>query len=380
MEAKKKIIILGTAHPLRGGLAAYNERLAMQLQQEGYEVIIYTFTLQYPNFLFPGSSQYATDPAPANLQIKVRVNSINPFNWLKVGWEIKRENADILIVKFWLPFMGPCFGTIARLAKSNKLTRIVSILDNVIPHEHRPGDKAFTKYFIGAVDGFIAMSESVQADLKTFTQKKTCLFIPHPIYDNFGEQVEKSIARKALDINATERVILFFGFIRRYKGLDLLLEAMADERVAKLNIKLLIAGEFYEDRSYYDNLIDKYQLKNALLLHTDFIPNESVKNYFGAADLVVQPYRTATQSGISQMAYHFEKPMLVTNVGGLPEIVPHGKAGFVVSPESNAIAQAIVDFYVNSLEENLINGVKAEKKKYLWEHITNGIRKLAHVN
>ncbi|MEY4876712.1 MAG: hypothetical protein RL708_1861 [Bacteroidota bacterium] len=373
---KQKIIILGSAHPLRGGLAAFNERLAKQFQDEQNEVIVYTFSLQYPSFLFPGTSQYTDEVAPKDLNIKIKVNSINPFNWIKVGLEIANQKPDILIVKFWLPFMGPCFGTILRLVKRNKTTKIISILDNVIPHEHRIGDKQFTQYFLKPIDGFIAMSASVKKDLHSFLPQAKCDFIPHPIYDNFGEIISKQAARAKLNIADDEKVILFFGFIRKYKGLDWILEAMKNEDIKKQNIKLLVAGEFYEDRKYYDEIIERNQLQNQLYLHTDFIPNDEVKNYFCAADCVVQPYKTATQSGISQMAYHFNKPMIVTNVGGLPEIVPHEKVGYVVEQNTDAIANAILKFYQLHKENEMVENVKLEKKKYGWNTITNSIYNL----
>lgn len=371
----KKIVILGSAHPLRGGLSAFNERLAYQLQAEGHEVQLYTFSLQYPAFLFPGTSQYSNEPAPENLTIKVKVNSINPFNWIKIGRELRKLRPDILIVKFWLPFMGPCFGTILRILKRNKHTRVISILDNVIPHEKRPGDLPFTQYFLKAVDACIAMSRSVQADLKTLQATLPCDFIPHPLYDHFGAVESNTVARQKLGIASEDKVVLFFGFIRKYKGLDILLEAMNDERIKTAGIKLLVAGEFYEEATFYTDLIHKYGIASSCIMHTDFIPNSEVANYFNAADVVVQPYRTATQSGISQMAYHFEKPMIVTNVGGLPEIVPNGKVGFVTEVSAAAIAEAILQFFSPSTAEKLVEGVKEEKKKYEWHQMSAAIFK-----
>ncbi len=369
----KKIVILGSAHPLRGGLSAFNERLAYQLQAEGHDVQIYTFSLQYPNFLFPGTTQYSDEPAPANLKIEIKANSINPLNWIKVGRELKKLRPDLLVVKFWLPFMGPCFGTILRILKRNKHTRVVSVLDNVIPHENRIGDRPFTQYFLKTVDACIAMSRSVQADLKSLQPSIPCAFIPHPLYDHFGAVESNSRARASLKIGENEKVILFFGFIRKYKGLDILLEAMADERIRAAGIKLLVAGEFYEDANFYTDLINTLDIASSCMMHTDFIPNSEVATYFNAADVVVQPYRTATQSGISQMAYHFEKPMIVTNVGGLPEIVPDGKVGFVTEVSAQAIAEAILTFFSDKQAEKLVAGVKEEKLKYEWHHMSAAI-------
>ncbi len=368
-----KVIILGSAHPLRGGLASYNERLAREFIAQGHSVQIYTFSLQYPEFLFPGTSQYSDAPAPDDLYIHVKVNSVNPLNWYKVGKEIAKLNADLLIVKFWLPFMGPCLGTIARLVKKNGKTKVISILDNIIPHEKRVGDFALAKYFVNSVDGFIAMSESVLQDLSKFNTTKPRLFSPHPLFDNFGAAITKAEAYEKLGLAINEEYILFFGFIRDYKGLDLLLQAMADERVRNLNVKLIVAGEFYTDSKPYADMINQLGIRDKLILKTDFIPDNEVRNYFCAADMVVQPYKHATQSGVTQICYHFDRPMLVTNVGGLPEIVPHGKVGYVVEPNPTAIADALVDFYGKHLEFKMRDNIKLEKKKYAWSEMLNKI-------
>ena len=373
-----KIVIIGTAHPLRGGLAAYNERLAYAFQEAGEEVEIYSFSLQYPGFLFPGKTQYTDEPAPKDLKIRTRINSVNPFNWLSVGNEISKLKPDIVIVKFWLPFMGPCFGTILRRIKKNKHSRVVSIIDNIIPHEKRFGDRPFAKYFVKPVDAFVVMSRSVEEDMKKFVRAdQPVRFIPHPIYDNYGLPIAKDESRKKLGLDSDGKYLLFFGFIRDYKGLDLLLDAMADERIRKMGINAIVAGEYYSDSKPYEEQIERLGIKDLLILHTDFIPDSEVGPYFGAADMVVQPYKTATQSGISQMAYHFEKPMLVTNVGGLPEIVPNGKAGYVTEPNAKEIADAIVDFYENNRKESFEQFVKEEKKKFSWGTMVNGIKELA---
>lgn len=371
-----KVIILGSAHPLRGGLASYNERLAREYIRQGHSVQIYTFSLQYPEFLFPGTSQYSNQPAPDDLYIHIKVNSINPFNWWKVGKEIAALNADLLIVKFWLPFMAPCLGTIARIVKRNGKTKVISILDNVVPHEKRPGDTLLAKYFVNSTDGFVAMSDSVLHDLKKFDNKKPCVFSPHPLFDNFGEPIPKPDAYEKLGLAINEEYVLFFGFIRDYKGLDLILRAMADERVRQLNVKLIVAGEFYTDAKPYADLINELGIRDKLVLKTDFIPDDEVRNYFCAADMVVQPYKHATQSGVTQICYHFDRPMLVTNVGGLPEIVPNGKVGYVVEPTPTAIADALVDFYTNHRELKMRDNIRIEKKKYAWAEMLKQIEQV----
>lgn len=369
-----KVIIIGPAHPLRGGLASFNERLASQFKTERHDVIIYTFSLQYPKFMFPGTTQYSAEPAPKGIEIKVAINSVNPFNWLYAGNRLKRYNADIIVVRYWLPFMGPCLGTILRIAKKNKHTKVVCIADNILPHEKRPGDVAFTKYFLKPVDAFVTMSEKVLTELKPLTNKPVKQVV-HPLYDNFGEAVLKQAARQHLGLNNDDKIILFFGFIRRYKGLDMLLQAMALPDIKQSGIKLMIAGEFYEDRKVYDDIIAQNALLPQLILRTDFIQDSEVKYYLSASDFVIQPYRNATQSGVTPLAYHFEKPMLVTNVGGLPALVPNGKVGLVCEPTPTSIAQHILQLYQLG-EENFLPHLREEKKKYSWSVLTETIIKL----
>lgn len=372
----QRIIIIGPAHPLRGGLASFNERLAKAFMQHGDDVTIYTFSLQYPALLFPGATQYSSEPPPPDLDIKVCINSINPFNWIKTGNELKKLRPDIVVVRYWLPFMGPCLGTILRKIKKNNHTRIVTIADNIIPHEKRPADIAFTKYFVKPVDAFITMSEKVMNDLRLFSQKPAKQIV-HPLYDNFGEQVDKATAKKHLGIHPSENIILFFGFIRNYKGLDLLLQAMNIlKQKQQLQIKLLIAGEFYEDRKPYDEIILQTGIADHLILRTTFIPDSEVKYYLSAADFVIQPYRNATQSGVTPLAYHFEKPMLVTNVGGLPALVPHRQAGIVCEPNAESITAGIQQLYELG-EQYFLPHLRNEKKKYSWDVLVNTIKELA---
>lgn len=344
----------------------------MELQNEGYEVIIYSFSLQYPGFLFPGTTQFSSDPAPQGLTIRTCVNSVNPLNWLKIGLELRRLRPDLIVSRFWLPFMGPCLGSIQRLARGNGHTKVVAIADNVLPHEKRPGDRLFTRWFINACDSFVVMSKSVLDDLRQFTQRPA-VCTPHPVYDNYGEKSPKAEALSHLRLPAANGYLLFFGFIRDYKGLDLLLEAMADERIKNMGIKLVVAGEYYGNEEKYAALIDRLGIENQLVMRTSYISNDEVRHYFGAADLVVQPYRTATQSGISQMAYHFEKPMVVTDVGGLAEIVPNGEAGYVVPVSAGAIADAIVDFFVNKRSAAFSAGVAEGKARFSWGNMVRAV-------
>jgi D-inositol-3-phosphate glycosyltransferase len=369
----KKVKIIGAAFPYRGGLASYNERLAEEFIKEGFDVSVETFTLQYPSLLFPGKSQYSAGNPPENIKIERSVNSVNPLNWIRTGRRIGREKPDIVIIKYWLPFMAPCFGTIARIIKKNKFSKIICIADNIIPHERRPGDNILTGYFLKSTDGIIAQSGKVYNDIFRFTGQLPVKLCPHPLFDNFGEPVPREEALRYLNLDPKSRFVLFFGFIREYKGLDLLIKAFSDERLKNLDVKLLVAGEFYSDNKPYLELIDKLNLNNKIILHTSFIENSIVNRYFSCADIVAQPYKNATQSGVTQIGYHFDKPMLVTNVGGLPEIIPNNVAGYVTKPDERSIADALYDFFNNNKKDFFESNVREEKKKYQWSNMTSAV-------
>lgn len=376
-----KVIIIGPAHPYRGGLASFDERLALEFQREGSDVTIYNFTLQYPGFLFPGSTQYSDEPAPEHIRILRKINSVNPFNWWKIGRELKQLKPDIIVVRFWIPFMGPALGTILKQVRENNHTKIIAITDNVIPHEKRPGDKPFTRYLLSVCNGFITMSNKVLADLKQFDTVKPAVQVVHPLYDNFGNAVNKEDAKAKLQLRPNDCLLLFFGFIRQYKGLDLLLDAvkiLIDQqwKPQHQSWKLIIAGEFYEDKTPYMEQINKLGIADRLILQTNFIPNQHIKYYFSAADVVIQPYKNATQSGVTPLAYHFNKPMIVSNVGALPDYVPHQKVGLVAEPNAAAMANAIIQYFELG-EEYFKPGLLEEKKRYLWSNLTTEIRELS---
>lgn len=370
-----KIFIIGPAFPLRGGPAQFNENLCAELLKAGHDAQIISYSLQYPNFLFPGSSQYEkSGSAPEGLKIHTLINTVNPFNWIKVASFIKKQKPDFILFRYWLPFFGPCLGTIGKLVRSK--TKVLALTDNIIPHEKRPGDTAFTKYFVSNCDGFIAMSKTVLNDISKFSDTQNKAYSPHPMYETYGQPVNKEEARKKLGINAGDKIILFFGLIRHYKGLDFLIEAMAHERIKGSSIKLLIAGEFYEDKQPYLDLIEKHGLKSNIILHDKFIANDDVRYYFCASDLVGQTYRNATNSGVTMVGYFYSKPMLVTNVGGLAEIVPNEKCGYVVEPDVKQISEKILDYFENDRETAFTQNVAIEKKKYEWQEFINTLLNL----
>ena len=371
MEQKRlKIAIVGPAHPYRGGLAAIMESMAREFQSRGYSVDILTFTLQYPSLLFPGKSQTVDTPAPADLNIRRRVSTINPFSWYSVGMELRKARPDIVLMKYWTPFMAPCFGSIARLARSNRHTKVICQIDNVEPHEHHITDKVFNRYYLNSVDGFIYMSEQVHSELTEYTSAPA-LFSPHPMFENFGERVEREVACKELTLDPNVRYAMFFGLIRDYKGLDTLLEAWAKFRRA--GHKLLIAGEFYAPREKYMALIERLGLENDIVLHDSFIPDDKVKHYFSVADCVVLPYKTATQSGVTQICYNFCTPVIVTNVGGLAEIVPDDRVGYVCEPTVDGVADALERIYDGDTLKRFTENMTEERKRFSWSAMCDAI-------
>ncbi len=304
------------------------------------------------------------------------IHSSNPFNWPKVGKYLKKKHYDLVICKFWMPFFGPCFGTIFRQLKKNRHSKTLCIVDNIIPHEKRIIDKPFAQYFVNTVDFFIVMSEAVQKDMNKFVSNQPVSLLRHPIYDNYGELSSRELSITKLQLDKSFRYILFFGFIRAYKGLDLLLAAMNNDYFHNNNIKLIVAGEYYGDSELYENMIANLPNPDTVIAHTHFIADDEVRYYFGAADLVVQPYKSATQSGISQLAIYFEKPMVVTDVGGLKEIIGHEKGGYVVSPDATEITEAIIRYFDSTDQSEMISYIRQLKQKFSWSTFYNEINRL----
>ena len=372
-----KIIVLGTAHPDRGGLATFNERLARQFMSEGHEVEVWTFTLQYPSFLFPGKTQYTNEPAPQDLLIRRKLNSCNPFNWFRVGRAVRKAAPDLLICCYWMSFFAPAYGLVSRMAKRNGKTRCIALVHNMIPHEPTILDKLFAPYFVKSQNAFVALSESVVGDIDNLDKAgKPKTFSPHPIYDHYGERINKVKACDALNLPAEKQYMLFFGLVRAYKGLDLLLDAFGQVKDQLPNLQLIIAGEFYEDEEKYRAQIETNGLKDRVIIRNEFVPDGDLRKYFGAADLIVQPYKTATQSGVTQVAFHFEKPMLVTNVGGLGEIVHDHKMGYACEPTAEAIAADLVDYYTQQRQAAYTSYLQKEKTKYAWSKMTGAFENI----
>ncbi len=378
VEMINKITFLGPAYPYRGGIATIIETLAREFVSRGCEVSVKTFTVQYPSLFFPGKSQYRTGPVPESLNIVRCVSTVNPMNWHKVGRLIRRERPDVVVRKYWTPFMAPALGAIARVARRNGHTKFIVQLDNITPHEKRWFDDILTRYFVGAMDGFVYMSEEVGRDLARFDTTKPRIYSPHPMFDHFGERLAKSEACRQLGLNPDVDYVMFFGLVRAYKGLDLLLQAWA--RLKKegktRGRRLIIAGDFYDDISKYGWLISVLGLRDDVIIHDRFVPDDDVKLYFSLADVLVLPYKTATQSGVTQIAYNFDVPMIVSNVGGLPEVVPDGVTGFVTDPTPESIAAAIEKFYTGDNASRLRANFAAEKIRFSWPAAAAAIEKV----
>jgi len=371
------IVIVSSAYPLRGGIAQSTSILYHKLKQRGHQVQVITFKRQYPKLFFPGKTQLDTSQdGSAKIATEPIIDSIGPLTWVKTYHRIRQLNPDLVLFRYWMPFFAPCFGTISWLTKKFTNAKILYLCDNVIPHEPRPGDRALTRFAFKHADYFIVQSNVVKDDLLKLFPKARYRVVPHPVYEIFGETIDKNVAKKQLGI-ADERVLLFFGYVRAYKGLDVLLKALP-EVLKDMPVKLLVVGEFYENEDDVRKLLRDLRITDAVQIVSEFVPNETVSLYFSASDVVVLPYKSATQSGIVQIAYHLNKPCIVTDVGGLAEVVIENKTGFVVPSENPmALAAAIKRFYLENKEQEFTEHVKVEKQKYSWDNMVNAIEELS---
>ncbi len=370
-------IIIGPGYPLRGGISESNEALCKSFNQKEKTCQIISYSLQYPSILFPGKKQtigLSERYVHANLNL---INTLNPFSWFSTVRKVLKIKPHYVIVRYWHPYFAICLGLIARLLRKQSIF-IIAWIDNIYPHDPMPFQNILTNFFLKSCDTYMVMSKSVKKDLLSFQDLslKKVTFSPHPIYSVFGNVIEKKIAQKNIGLTKkttpnANKYILFFGLIRKYKGLELLLEVMALEKIKKLNIHLIIAGEFYEKKSKYLEKIKFLGIENRIILHDNYIPNEDVKNYFCAADIVVQPYLSATQSGVSMVAFNFNKPVLLTNVGGLSEYVTHDFDGYLVDPDKEKIASALEDYFTNNKEDFFSKNTEIKKTEFSWKGLAN---------
>ena len=381
-----RFVIVGTAYPLRGGIAQYVGLLYRALREKGHEAKIITFSRQYPKILFPGKFQEEQgSPGVAVESVQV-IDSINPLTWVTAGRLAAEFEPDAIIFTFWLPFFAPAYGLISRVAKKRlrakgKKTKIIFIAHNVFPHEKRPFDKSLTNYAFKVVDHFIIQSTAVERDLKIFKPDANYLRLEHPVFEAFAPGIDRSEARKKLGIGEGREVLLYFGFIRKYKGIDIAIRAIAEAAKKRPNLLLIVAGESYTGEEDYKLLAKELEVLDTNVKFFDqYISNDDVPAFFSAANAALLPYRHATQSGVVQIAYHYDLPVIATNVGGLPEIVIDKKSGLIAvdaTPES--VAKSIEEYFDQDLEPRLRDGVRSEKPKYSWQTFVEGIESLVRL-
>ena len=365
----KNIVLVGPAYPYRGGIAHFLESMYEGLCRRSHRVSTVTFSRQYPDILFPGATQYAEKASRARHPAERLIDSVNPLSWFRTARGITEKNPDAVVFQYWLPFFAPAYGVIARRLKKRGI-KVLSVVHNALPHEKRPGDRVLSRYFLRSNDALLVLSESVEHDLDTLGVRVPCHRVAHPVYQVFGDPIEKAEARRRLELPAQAPVLLFFGFVRPYKGLRVLLEAMPSVLTHLPEARLVVAGECYDDASIYRNLVEKLGISRQVRLRLEYIPDEVIPALFSAADVVVQPYTSATQSGVAQIAFHFARPLIVTDVGALAETVPDGVAGLVVPPEnSEALADAITRFFKERMGEKLMSGIREVRKKFSWDRL-----------
>lgn len=358
------IAYLSTFYPLRGGIAQFNASLLHAFQEQNHPVSAYTFTRQYPKMLFPGKSQYVTPDDPAiPISSIALLDTMNPISYYRTASAIAQNTPHLLVMKFWMPFFAPSLGTVAKQLRKNSV-KVISILDNVIPHERRLGDMALIRYFLRQNDGFIVMSETVKQDLLTLRPSAPFIHQSHPLYNHFGRKIEQNKAREQLNIPINKKILLFFGFIRSYKGLDILLQALP---LLPEDYNVVIAGEVYGDFTTYQDIITEHSLQDRVHIHVRYINDTEVPLFFSASDLCVLPYRSATQSGIVPIAYHFDLPVVITDTGSLGEMVAPYGTGLIASDITPiAIAETIQQYFNGNLELRCKHSILQYKQQHSW--------------
>ena len=368
-----KVALLSSFYPLRGGISQFNASLLEGLGKCAFDTRAYSFSRQYPDFLFPGKTQYVTPEDEATpVHASALLDTMNPLTYGKTARAIRSWGADLLVMKYWMSWFAPSLGYVARHAGCKS----IAILDNVIPHEPHWFDKPLTRYFLKGCSGFVSMSGSVEEDLLRLRPDAPHILLPHPLYSHFGEKLPRQEAQSALGLRPGYKTLLFFGLIREYKGLDILLEAF---RTLPEDYQLVIAGEPYGSFQKYQALIDSLPGKDRVYVFPDYIRDSEVKKFFSAADVAVLPYRSATQSGISSIAYHFDVPMVVTDVGGLKGTIGDRGTGIVASaPAPAPVREEILRFFADpALRESCIAAIGREKQRLSWENFSQNLARFA---
>lgn len=372
---KKKIVLIGPVYPYKGGIAHYTSLLYRALAKK-YDVEIISYKMQYPKFLFKKEQKDFSNDMFKVDDAKFLIHTANPINIIRVGRKIRKENAEMVIIQWWHPYFAPCYWILEKAI--GRKTKKVFICHNVFPHERFPMDRFLTKLVLKNGDGFIVHSKSDGEDLLTIKQNAVLKQNPHPTYNAFKiKNLTKEQARKELNKSNEEKLLLFFGFVREYKGLKHLLYAMPEIKEQIGQVKLMVVGSFGDDKEAYMQIIEELELSDCVEVIDGYTPDNEVEKYFAACDLVVLPYESATQSGIVQIAYGFEKPVIVTDVGGLPDVVEDGKTGYVVeSKNPKALSEKIVDYYVQNKEKEFVQNVRKEAYRFDWDRMVEKIENM----
>ncbi len=375
LEGKaEKIVLIGPVYPYKGGISHYTGLMYRALSQK-YDVTMISYSFQYPKLLYKRDQRDFSNDSFKIKDTCYWINTANPLNWFIVANKINIMRPALVIIQWWHPYFAPCYQAMTSKLKN---TKVLFICHNVFPHERFPMDKFLTKKTLTKGNRFIVQSRQDEKDLKSIIPNANYARAVHPTYNAFKMQnMSKEEAREILGISREERILLFFGFVRKYKGLEYLIQAMPEIKKRLKNCKLLVVGDFGDDKSEYVSSIVNRNVSDVIEIHDDYIPDKEVEKFFAACDVVVLPYVSATQSGIVQIAYGFEKPVIATNVGGLPDVVNDGKTGYLVPPENpNALSDSVIKFFDDDNQELFEAGVKEEAYRFSWDRMNDVIEKL----
>jgi len=373
-----KVVLVGPTYPFRGGIAHYTTMLYHELAVRGHQVTLYSFKRQYPRWLFPGQTDRDPSVSKLDAPCEYTLDSLNPFTWWATARAIRRSSPAVLILQWWVSFFAPIWNLLAWLARRAEI-KVVFICHNVLPHEQQSWDAWLARWALRQANGFIVQSQEEKARLLTLLPGRPVEIVLHPIYDMFAQQaIPQDMARQRLGLPQHAAVLLFFGFVREYKGLRVLLEAMPAVRARLPDIRLLIAGEFWQDKQTYLDQIKRLGIGQNVVVVDSYISNEEVPVYFSAADVLVLPYTQVTQSGVVQLAFGFGLPVITTQTGGLSEIVTDCRTGLLVPPQdTEALEHAICRFFVEGLGMQLGAGIRAQRQNFGWARLATAIERFS---